>query len=281
MPKLRYAVLTAGGARKEVAVDAPDDAAARRRLRRQGLIVVRALGESAGKAGRFRLRRTPRFDVYIFTSRLSPLLAAGIPLEHGLAVLEEGGREEERNVVQRLRRGLHEGKKFSQLTREMPECFPPLFSGLIETGEESGCLPEVTRELRRFLKESKEFREFVLTSSIYPSIVVSVTLLVIVLLFTVFIPRFAKIFEELGREMPFLTRTMLGVGNFMQSVWWIWPLLIFGLVLLYRKSRRPGRLKTAKDRLLLRLPLLGGIITAVQTGRFLRTLSIMVKNHVQ
>ena len=281
MPKLRYSVLTAGGIRKEIAVDAPDDAAARRRLRRQGLIVVRALGESAGKAGRFRLRRAPRFDVYIFTSRLSPLLAAGIPLEHGLAVLEEGGREEERNVVQRLRRGLHEGKKFSQLTREMPECFPPLFSGLIETGEESGCLPEVTRELRRFLKESKEFREFVLTSSIYPSIVVSVTLLVIVLLFTVFIPRFAKIFEELGREMPFLTRTMLGVGNFMQSVWWIWPLLIFGLVLLYRKSRRPGRLKTAKDRLLLRLPLLGGIITAIQTGRFLRTLSIMVKNHVQ
>ena len=143
MPKLRYTVLTAGGARKEVAVDAPDDAAARRRLRRQGLIVVRALGESAGKAGRFRLRRAPRFDVYAFTSRLSPLLAAGIPLEHGLAVLEEGGREEERNVVQRLRRGLHEGKKFSQLTREMPECFPPLFSGLIETGEESGCLPEV------------------------------------------------------------------------------------------------------------------------------------------
>ena len=120
-----------------------------------------------------------------------------------------------------------------------------------------------------------------LTSSIYPSIVVSVTLLVIVLLFTVFIPRFAKIFEELGREMPFLTRTMLGIGNFMQSVWWIWPLLIFGVVLLYRKSRRPGRLKTAKDRLLLRLPLLGGIVTAIQTGRFLRTLSIMVKNHVQ
>lgn len=52
-------------------------------------------------------------------------------------------------------------------------------------------------------------------------------------------------------------------------------------MLLYRKSWRPGRLKTAKDRLLLRLPLLGGIVTAIQTGRFLRTLSIMVKNHVQ
>ena len=81
--------------------------------------------------------------------------------------------------------------------------------------------------------------------------------------------------------MPFLTRSMLGVGNLMQSVWWLWPLLIAGGIILYRRSQRAGRLKAAKDRFLLRLPLLGGIIVAVQTGRFLRTLSIMVKNHVQ
>ena len=282
MPKLRYTILTATGVTKEVSIDAIDDATARRQLRRQGSIVVHALGE-AGANGkrRFGLSHSQRFDVYTFANRLSPLLSAGIPLEHGLAVLEEGCKDEERNIVLKLRRGLHEGKKFSQLTREMPEYFSPLFSGLMETGEESGCLPEVTRELRRFLKESKEFREFVLTSSIYPAIVISVTFLVVVLLFTVFIPRFAKIFEELGREMPFLTRSMLGVGNLMQSVWWLWPLLIAGGIILYRRSQRAGRLKAAKDRFLLRLPLLGGIIVAVQTGRFLRTLSIMVKNHVQ
>ena len=282
MPKLRYTILTATGVTKEVSIDAIDDATARRQLRRQGSIVVHALGE-AGANGkrRFGLSHSQRFDVYTFANRLSPLLSAGIPLEHGLAVLEEGCKDEERNIVLKLRRGLHEGKKFSQLTREMPEYFSPLFSGLIETGEESGCLPEVTRELRHFLKESKEFREFVLTSSIYPAIVISVTFLVVVLLFTVFIPRFAKIFEELGREMPFLTRSMLGVGNLMQSVWWLWPLLIAGGIILYRRSQRAGRLKAAKDRFLLRLPLLGGIIVAVQTGRFLRTLSIMVKNHVQ
>ena len=285
MPKLRYTILTATGVTKEVSIDAIDDATARRQLRRQGSIVVHALGE-AGANGkrRFGLSHSQRFDVYTFANRLSPLLSAGIPLEHGLAVLdllEVGCKYEERNSFLKIRRRLNNKKKFSQLTREMPEYFSPLFSGLIETGEESGCLPEVTRELRRFLKESKEFREFVLTSSIYPAIVISVTFLVVVLLFTVFIPRFAKIFEELGREMPFLTCSMLGVGNLMHSVWWLWPLLIAGGIILYRRSRRAGRLKAAKDRFLLRLPLLGGIIVAVQTGRFLRTLSIMVKNHVQ
>ncbi len=281
MVKLRYAVLTATGATREVVVEAVDDAAARRCLRRQGMMVIRNLGASS-RSGvwRFSCRRTPRFDVYTFTNRLAPLLAAGIPLEHGLAVLEEEG-DGESGVVRQLRRGLHEGRRFSRLAREMPEHFPPLFVGLMETGEEGGCLPEVTCELRSFLKESREFREFVLTSAIYPAIVISVTLLVIILLFTVFLPRFAKIFEELGREMPFLTRAMLGIGNFMQAIWWVWPLLIAGSVLLYRKSRSSGRLKSAGDRMLLRLPLVGGIISAVQTGRFLRTLSIMVRNHVQ
>ncbi len=279
MPKLRYMVLAPDGRRREVELEAAGDAAARQQLRRQGSMVIRSLGESGAR--RFRLRPAKSFDVYVFTCRLAPLLAAGIPLEHGLAILEEGCGKEEAEVVRKLRRGLHEGKKFSQLTREMPECFPPLFSGLIETGEESGCLPEVAAELRRFLKESKEFREFVITSSIYPAIVVSVTLLVIVLLFTVFIPRFAKIFEELGREMPFLTRAMLGIGNFMEAVWWFWPLLIVAAILFHRRSAASGKLKRWKDRMVLKLPLLGGIVTAIQAGRFLRTLSIMVKNHVQ
>jgi len=279
MPKLRYMVLAPDGRRREVELEAADDPAARRQIRRQGSMVIRPLGEPGAR--RFRLRPAKSFDVYVFTCRLTPLLAAGIPLEHGLAVLEEGCGREEAEVVRKLRRGLHEGKKFSQLTREMPDCFPPLFSGLIETGEESGCLPEVAAELRRFLKEGKEFREFVITSSIYPAIVVSVTLLVIVLLFTVFIPRFAKIFEELGREMPFLTRAMLGIGNFMEAVWWFWPLLIVAGILFHRRSAASGKLKRWKDRVVLKLPLIGGIVTAIQAGRFLRTLSIMVKNHVQ
>ena len=280
MPKLRYIVFSPEGRKQEVEVEASGDTAARRQLRRRGILVIRSRAETSGVRN-FRLRPKKSFDVYGFTCRLAPLLAAGIPLEHGLAVLEGETSSREAEVVGKLRIGLQEGKKFSQLTREMHECFPPLFSGLIEAGEESGSLPEVATELRRFLKESKEFREFIITSSIYPAIVISVTFLVVVLLFTVFIPRFAKIFEDLGREMPFLTRVMLGIGNCMESVWWFWPLLITGLVLLYRKSSASGILKQWKDRLLIHLPLIGPILTEVQTGRFLRTLSIMIKNHVQ
>lgn len=273
MGKLRYLVLAPDGERKEMEVEARDDASARRQLRRQQLRVIRSLETKAN-------RRSERsFDVYIFTNRLAPLLQANIPLEQALSVIEAGGSAD-RRVVRELRKGLHEGKRFSQLIQEMPQHFPALYASLIETGEEAGCLPEVTIELRRFLKENREFRSFILTSSIYPLTVIAVTLTVVILLFTVFIPRFARIFEELGRSMPWLTRTMLEIGNFMQAIWWFWPLLVFSGWIVFRRSRQEGRLRRWKDRWLLKIPLLGRIIAELQVERFIRTMSTMVRNHV-
>ncbi|WP_176014484.1 type II secretion system F family protein [Victivallis sp. Marseille-Q1083] len=282
MQQFRYLVLKGDGGETEMRVEAGSEAEARRKLRRLGARPVRQLAlEEEGDGGAIWKMRRCRFNVYAFTNRLAPLLAANIPLEKAFAVLEEGAlNEADLKVIRQLRKGLHEGRSFSALVREMPRHFPPLYGSLLESGEESGCLPEVVRELRRFLKDSKEFRDFIITSSIYPVIVVSVTFLVVILLFTVFIPRFAKIFEDLGKEMPLLTKMMLEIGNAIQAVWWLWPLLVIGLIYWFRASRRNGRLKGVHDRVALKLPLIGPILRSVEIGRFVRTLSIMTRNHV-
>ena len=238
------------------------------------------LKEKASVLARFLPKH--KFDVKNFADRLNPLLEANIPLEQSLGIIEEGYKNpDDIEVVRHLRNGLHEGKRFSALLREMDDVFPPLFSSLIEVGEESGCLPEVTKELRKFLKESKDFRNFVLTSSIYPAIVISVTFGVLVLLFTVFIPRFAKIFDELGREMPLLTRTMLNIGNVFQTVWWLWFILIIGIIWGIGKYRNSHWFRLWKSKTALKLPIVNGIVTSIEVSRFIRTLSIMLKNHVK
>ena len=229
-----------------------------------------------------RMSARSKFNVKNFADRLNPLLEANIPLEQSLGIIEEGYKNPgDIEVVRKLRKGLHEGKRFSSLLREMNTVFPPLFSSLVEVGEESGCLPEVTKELRRFLKEGKDFRNFVLTSSIYPAIVISVTLAVLILLFTVFVPRFAKIFDELGREMPLLTRTMLNIGNVFQAIWWLWPLLIIGIIWGIKKYRDRHWFRMWKSKAALKLPILRGIVVSIEVSRFIRTLSIMLKNHVK
>ncbi len=289
MANFRYLVLTNKGVQQEYAMEAPTEAEARRRLQRQGMRPIRPLGmsekdlPSLPETARRRKWYQPagKFDVNNFTNRLAPLLEANVPLEKALAVIEESATDPKTlEILFELRRGLHEGKRFSELVRKMDREFPPVYASLIETGEEAGCLPEVAKDLRRFLSESKEFREFVVTSSIYPVIVIAVTLTVVVLLFTIFIPRFAKIFANMGRQLPGLTQVMLNISDFMVACWWLWPLLAVGAVLLTKAAQRPGKVKDVADRVILRLPLFGGLVQSIQIGHFVQTLAIMVSRHV-
>ena len=278
----RFQVLDAAGKRREITQDAPDAAAARRILHRKKMIVLRELTGSVSFAERMR-NWSPgkKFDLLAFTNHLAPLLAANVPLERSLAVLEEGASDPRTlEVIFDLRRRLHEGKRFSQLLQERSDVFPPIYTGLIEAGEEAGCLPEVSGELRRFLTESREFRDFVVTSSIYPLIVAGVTLGVVILLFTVFVPRFAKVFEDMGKELPALTQIMLDISNFLTTNWWLFLLLIGGLVYLIRRSCQPGKLRQIRDRYLLKLPLIGPLIVSVQISNFMKAMAIMCANHV-
>lgn len=282
MAKFRYLAADRTGKQKEVEIEAQDAASSLRMLRKMGCVLIKEV-ERKEKTSLFaRFSPKHKFDVKNFADRLNPLLEANIPLEQSLGIIEDGYKNpDDIEVVRHLRKGLHEGKRFSTLLREMDDVFPPLFSSLIEVGEESGCLPEVTKELRRFLKESKDFRNFVLTSSIYPAIVISVTLGVLVLLFTVFVPRFAKIFDELGRQMPLLTRTMLNIGNVFQAVWWLWPILIIGVIWGVKKYRNHHWFRMWKSKTALKLPIINGIVISIEVSRFIRTLSIMLKNHVK
>ena len=284
MPFFRYKVMQNGKA-SELTLEAGSEAEAANTLWRRNISVVRFLGESATlkyeRKSLFRFMDRGRFNVNTFTERLAPLLKANIPLEQSLAVIEEGmAGQSGIIVVQELRQGLQEGKKFSELVRTRSAYFPPLYPSLIETGEQTGCLAEVVQELRRFMADAKEFKDFVITSSIYPAIILFVTFTMVILLFTFFIPRFSKLFKDAGKELPFLTQIMLDTGNFMKSVWWLWPLLVILLVYLYRKSASSGALKTWKDKILLKLPLIGKIVRDVQVSRFIRTLAIMVRNDV-
>ena len=281
MPKLRYTILTATGVTKEVSIDAIDDATARRQLRRQGSIVVHALGE-AGANGkrRFGLSHSQRFDVYTFANRLSPLLSAGIPLEHGLAVLEEGCKDEERNIVLKLRRGLHEGKKFSDLIRSCGNTFPSFYPNLIETGEETGCLPEVTEELRRFMSESKETRDFIISSSIYPSVVLGITVIVVIVMFTIFVPRFAVIFSDMGREQPPPMVFLMTMSTVLSHACWLVPLCAAGAWFGAKAYMGAAQFREWRSALLTRIPVFGKILVEVEVGRFIRTLAILISNHV-
>ena len=179
-----------------------------------------------------------------------------------------------------LRKGLHEGKKLSQLINNHGSRFPKLYTNLVEAGEESGALPQVMIELQRFLNDSRETRNFLITSSIYPAFILSVTFAVFILLFYVFIPKFSEMFIEMGKELPLLTKIMVSLSNITISLWWLWSAVIAGIFIFVSKVKQGGRTREWWHKKILIIPLFGKIIETMEVCRFIRTLAVLMKNHV-
>jgi len=124
-------------------------------------------------------------------------------------------------------------------------------------------------------------KEFIITSSIYPAIILLISFGVMILIFTVFIPRFSKIFLGMGKELPLSTAILVNIGNTVISLWWIWPILmLFAAGLAVRIKHNP-QTRYRWDAFLLKIPFIGKIIIANEMNRFIHTMSILLKNHVK
>ena len=201
-----YKYLASSGRDKptEVLIEADNQNEALSKLRSRRLIPVQYLGEASMNAGgKLKVFGKGGIDTFAFTRQLSPLLSSYIPLERALAIIAEGSEDpRQKSFVNNMRQGLHEGKKFSELIRSQGSLFPDYYANLIESGEESGCLPEVLVQLYKFMGETRDLKGFIISNSIYPSVILGIVLIVVILLFTIFVPKFANIFADMGRETP-------------------------------------------------------------------------------
>lgn len=284
MANFKYKAADSSGKTTEIVIDADSKQESLNKLRVKGFVPIKFIGadeiiESGSSGNEFWRRK--ELDPVDFTNRLVPLLRAHIPLERSLAIIADGIDDPKgKNVVTEIRRGLHEGKKFSALLRNRPNIFPTMYSNMVEAGEETGSLTQVMQELQGFLNSSKELKEYLITSSIYPLFVLSVTGGVIVLLFTVLIPRFSKIFADSGKTLPLLTQIMLTIGNTVTNFWWLWIILIGVFFYLIYCITKGGRAKEWWDEFKLKIPVLGSLFHLIEMSRFIRTLAVLIQHHV-
>ena len=280
MALYKFIAVPKGESPQEMLIEADSEKEALDKLRSRHITPLRSFGEESAGKKKFTLQRS-RINAYEFTRQLAPLLESFIPLERALAIIAESAVEkDQKDFVNSLRQGLHEGKKFSELVRSHGSVFPSYYANLIESGEETGCLPEVVNQLYKFMEQSKEFKDFIVSSSIYPLTILAITVLVTILLFTVFVPKFAKIFTDMGRAMPPSMNFLLGMSA-LAWWWWLIPVLaIFAWVVLERMLGRQ-KLRYHVSSFMLKLPLLGRIIADLEMCKYIRTLAILIGNHVE
>lgn len=282
MPLYRFKISDASGKVSETIVEAENQKEAVKRLRARKAVVLDFLGDASDLGERNQnVFKRHRFDPVDFTDRLVPLLEAGITLEKSLQILSDASENpDEKSLINDLRRGLHEGRPLSKLIRDRGKLFPKIYSSIVEAGEESGSLAEVMSELRRFMISTKEMKSFLISSSIYPVVVLSVSIGVVLLLMGIVVPKFANIFKSTGKEIPDMTQFLMSCSEFVVSFWWLSLVGIGAVLFLIVALQKDGPIKEKWDRNILKVPLIGQVVHYTNLSRMLRTMSVLMKSGV-
>lgn len=255
-----------------------------RELSRQGLTPVYVSTQPKKSAFELKLPSFgggARRDVLFFTQEISTLLNAGVPLDRALSITTElTERPNFRIVVQDVLRVLKGGKPFADSLATHPEYFSDLFVNMVRAGEASGALSTVFDRLSEFERSRDELRNYIISSMIYPALLVCVGLASIFLLMNFVVPRFAMVFEGGAMKMPLPTQIMLEVSQAVQRWWWVAALGLAGAAISFRTyvGTPAGRLWW--DTFRLRIPLLGDALRKAETARFARAMATLVSNSV-
>jgi general secretion pathway protein F len=266
------------GAVLEGAIEASDEQAAVERLKNTGIIPIKVFAPGKGLKKGFSFRSS-RGDLLSFTTELTALLEAGLPLDRSLNILAGiAENKENQELIQAILRSIREGSSFSEALQRYPKTFPRLYLNMVKAGEAGGVLEVVLEKLNEFLESSKELRDQVLSSMIYPIVLVATGGLSIIVLLTYVLPKFSVIFSDLGGALPVSTQLLLSFSQGLKTYWWIALGLLVAGWGIFRSYVRSEQGRYHWDRM--KLKFLGDIIGKLETARFCRTLGTLIKSGV-
>jgi len=299
VPIYRYKAVSRGG---EVAVgelEAANEGEIVDRLRDQGMMpmqvaaaaaagaattagVGRAVG--AGTAPRrawFSPTKVTSDNVMSATRELATLLRAGLPLDRALEILI--GLSQTPAVaalLQQIRDDVRGGKSLSQALDARRDVFSRFYVNIVRAGEAGGALGVVLTRLADTMERNKELRESVKSALIYPTILIGVAVLSVVVLLIWVVPQFEQTFTQAGKALPLPTAIVVFLGTTFRKWWWaIAAFVVLFALWVPRHLRRP-QVKHRWDVRLLKMPVIGDLLTKVEVARFARTLATLLGNGV-
>jgi general secretion pathway protein F len=287
MPLFSYEAVDSAGELIKESIEAQSQEAVVRQVQDRGLLLI-AVQES--KAGVFPGLNQPLFgkryrvsqkELVILTEELARLLKAGLPLDRAFTILvgiaEEGPVKQLLSRVQEKVRG---GSSLADAMEAQRGVFSRFYLNMIRAGEAGGSLELVMGRLAEFMERSKALRESVTSALIYPTILVAVAALSVIILLTFVIPQFQQLFADAGKTLPVATQIVIAVGDGVRYYWWLGAALVFAVVLFMRRQLNEPQTRARWDQWFLRIPLVGDLIRKVEMARFSRNLGTLLGNGV-
>lgn len=285
MPAFEYRALDASGRNQKGVLEADTPRQVRQLLRDSGMhpLDVQTVNQGGSEsAPRTRRRHRLRSDeLALLTRQVATLLITGAPVAEALHTAARQARNPHiARVLHGVRSRVLEGHGMATGLADFPGVFNDIFRATVAAGEQSGHLGAVLGRLADYTEARHALNQRVQQALIYPSFLVIMSVVILAGLLGYVVPRIVQVFANMDQQLPLLTRSLIALSDFTRH----WGLLALGLLgltiwLLLRALRRPA-LRRRWHRLLLRLPLLGGLIRSVETARFARTLSILAVSGV-
>lgn len=283
MNAFRYTGLDCSGKTVSGRLEAEDEPAALRRLRRDRVVPLtlrpdRGALLSVSFGGGEALRKT---EVTDFTRELATMLGAGQDLDRALRYLTETAPNKRvSRIVGALRDQIRDGSALAAALAAQPRCFSRLYVGLVRAGETGGTLAPTLERLAGLMERERSLAASVQSALIYPVLLLLAALGAVTLLLTQVLPLFVPLFEQNGSQLPASTRFLIDAGQAVSDYGLYALILLLVVVLVVRVAlRRPGP-RLASDRAILAVPIVGGLAREAMAARFARTLGTLVQNGV-
>ncbi|MCX7724346.1 MAG: type II secretion system F family protein [Thermodesulfovibrio sp.] len=225
----------------------------------------------------FSLGRVSQKDILFFTRQFATLFSSGVPVVQAFdALIDQIKNKTFKKILIQIKNDIEKGSSLADSMKRHPRVFSPLFINMVRAGEEGGMLDKVLQRMADYFEKMMKLRRKIIGAMIYPSLVVAVAVVVVAIIMIFVIPTFAKLFAEMGVDLPLPTKITIAMSNFMaKSGGFIFLGVIIFLVLLkFIRRSEDGRKIT--DKALLKIPLFGTILLKSSLSRFSRTLGTLL-----
>jgi type II secretory pathway component PulF len=295
MQQFRYDAVGANGAKKSGEISASSAFAAEQLLAEQSLFPTRLEVVEGGKARspkgekakpvvnqKVKTRGKVKADeVTDLLRSIMVMLESGVPIAEGLqAVMENSSSPRVEVVAGALRADIMSGRSFAQAMARQPETFQKIVVDMVSVSDEGGRMAETLRHVIEYLDRQNTVKRNIIAAMVYPSILMGASAIAFLALIVVILPTFNEAFSSLGVKLPWYTMMLLHIGQFIKGNFIFCVLGIFGAVFGFKRAMKTEKFANFVQGILIRLPVIGPIITAICLNRSLRTLGSLLQTSV-
>src|SRR5512142_936820 len=282
LPVFKWSGKTRGGEARTGTMEAGDEAAVRARLAQMGIEptrVRRSLGSVELKLPGVGGVTTK--DILVFTRQFSVMIDAGLPLVQALDIIgTQSDNPAFRKVLLGVKARVEAGSTFADALAEHPKVFDELFVQLVRAGEIGGILDTILQRLGAYIEKNEKLKRRVKGAMVYPAIVLTVAVAVVVILIAFVVPTFEKMFKDMGGALPGPTQLLIDISHGFIKSWYLYIGTPIALIVAFKVATRQGKGQELWHKTVLKMPMFGTLVRKVAVARFTRTLGTMLSSGV-